>query len=89
MKKSKTKQVTMVIHFTKLYVMVKFKMENGFFIINKSEKVHCYIKPKTFIVITQYTHYYIPKNTTEIDQRWIDTKITLRDTQTEVVLLDL
>ena len=86
---SRAKQVTIILPFTKLDVMVKFKTENGSFTSNKSEKIHCYIKPKMCIVIAQNTHSYIPENTAEIDRRWIDIKITLSDTQTEVVLLDL
>ena len=79
----------MIIPFTKLDVTVKSKTENSSFTSNKSEKVHCYIRPETYIVIAQNTHYYIPENTAEIDGGCIDINITLSDKQTEVVLLDL
>ena len=69
--------------------MVQFKTENGLFISKKYEKVLCYIQPKTCIVIAQNIHYYIPEKTEEIDRRWINIKISLSDTDMEVVLIDL
>ena len=89
MKNSRAKQMTMILPFSKFNFMVKSKIENGSFTSNKTEKVHCYIKPKMCIVRAQDTHSYILENTADIDRRWIDIKITLRDTQKEVVLLDL
>ena len=51
MKNSRAKEVTMLLPFTKLDVMVESKIENGSFPSNKTEKIHCYIKPKTCIII--------------------------------------
>ena len=51
MKNSGAKQVTMILSSTKLDVMVESKIENGSFPSNKTEKIHCYIKPKTCIII--------------------------------------
>ena len=84
MKKNKAQQVTLIILFTKFDVIVESKTRNSSFISNKSNKVHCYIELMTCIVIVQKTHYYIPQNIAEIDRRWIDIKVTLSDTHTDM-----
>ena len=84
MKKNKAQQVTLIILFTKFDIIVESKTRNSSFISNKSNKVHCYIELMTCIVIVQNTHYYIPQNIAEIDRRWIDIKVTLSDTHTDM-----
>ena len=50
---------------------------------NHTEEVQCYIESRIYIIIAQNLRYYIPDSTTELDQRWMDIKVTLNDTDTE------
>ena len=61
--------------------MVETKTENNIFLVKKSEIVHCHTKPHTCIFIAQNMQYYIPENTSEIDRRWDDIKVTIRGTK--------
>ena len=61
--KSKAQQVTLILLFTKLDVMVETKMENSFLITKNSEMVLCYIKLNTCVFIVQNIYCHIPENT--------------------------
>ena len=80
---SKTTQLTMIVPFTELDVIVESKKVNNFLMNNHTEKVHCYLKSRSCVIIAQNIRYYIPDNTTEMDQIWMDIKVTLNDTDTE------
>ena len=77
--KGQIQQVALIIPFTKLDVTVKRRMKNIIFSVKKTEMVHCYKKPHTCNFIAQNMQYYVPENNAEMNRRWIDVKVTIKE----------
>ena len=50
---------------------------------NTKEEVNYYLKSRRCVIIAYNMCYYISDITAKIDQRWMDIKITQKDTYTE------
>ena len=73
-------QVTLIIPFTKLDAMVETKIENNnMILVLKINMVHCYIKPIKCLFIAQKMKYYVSESNAEMDGRWLDVIITIKE----------
>ena len=66
-------QVTLIIPFTKLNVVIETKIENNSILqAVKTNMMHCYIKLNKCLFVAQEMKNYVPNNNAEMNKMWID-----------------